>query len=77
MKTSGKIVSFVVLAVIAIGVLIFMKKDRNELSSEGYIGRSTITVEDGKMSPEVLLAFGRLSDPQVSPDGKHILYGVS
>ena len=77
MKTSGKIVSFAVLAVIAIGVLIFMKKDRNEFSSEGYVGRSTIVVEDGKMSPEVLLAFGRLSDPQVSPDGKHILYGVS
>ena len=29
------------------------------------------------MTPEALLAFGRLSDPQVSPDGKYILYGVS
>ena len=29
------------------------------------------------MSPEALLAFGRLSDPQVSPDGRYILYGVS
>ena len=54
-----------------------MKKEKIELSSEGYIGRSTITVEDGKMSPEALLAFGRMSDPQVSPDGEHILYGVS
>ena len=77
MKTSGKIVSFTALAVIAIGILMFMKNGKNDLSSEGYIGRSTITVEDGKMSPEVLLAFGRLSDPQVSPDGEHILYGVS
>ena len=77
MKTSGKIVSFAALAVIATGILIFMKNGKNDLSSEGYIGRSTITVEDGKMSPEVLLAFGRLSDPQVSPDGEHILYGVS
>ena len=77
MKTTGKIVSFAALASIAIGILLFMKKEKIELSSEGYIGRSTITVEDGKMSPEALLAFGRMSDPQVSPDGKHILYGVS
>ena len=44
---------------------------------EGYIGPSDIKVEDGRMSPEVLLSFGRLSDPQLSPDGKTILYGVS
>ena len=77
MKTSGKIVSFAALAVIAIGILMFMKKEKIELSSDGYIGRSEIAVEDGKMSPEALLAFGRMSDPQVSPDGRHILYGVS
>ena len=29
------------------------------------------------MTPEVLLALGRLSDPQLSPDKKTILYGVS
>ncbi len=44
---------------------------------QGYIGPSEITVQDGKMSPEVLLSLGRLSDPQLSPDGKKILYGVS
>ena len=44
---------------------------------EGYIGPSDIKVEDGRMSPEVLLSLGRLSDPQLSPDGKTILYGVS
>ena len=77
MKTGGKIVSFTALAAIAIGLFIFMKQDKTELSSEGYIGKSGIVIEDGKMSPEALLAFGRMSDPQVSPDGKHILYGVS
>ena len=46
-------------------------------SQEGYIGPSALQVEDGHMTPELLLALGRLSDPQLSPDGKTILYGVS
>lgn len=43
----------------------------------GYIGPSDIKIEDGVMTPETLLALGRLSDPQISPDGSKILYGVS
>ena len=46
-------------------------------NESGYIGPSDITVEDGRMSPEVLLSLGRLSDPQISPDGAKVLYGVS
>ena len=49
----------------------------NGLNTEGYIGKSDIVVENGVMTPEALLAFGRMSDPQVSPDGKYIMYGVS
>ena len=51
--------------------------ENEAISSEGYIAKSEIVLEEGRMTPEALLAFGRLSDPQVSPDGKHILYGVS
>ncbi len=51
--------------------------DEGGIPTEGYIGKSEIEVVDGHMSPEVLLSFGRLSDPQVSPDGTKILYGVS
>lgn len=36
-----------------------------------------VEINDGVMTPEVLLSFGRLSDPQLSPDGSTILYGVS
>ena len=43
----------------------------------GYIGQSDIRIEDGVMTPETLLEMGRLSDPQISPDGTRILYGVS
>ena len=42
-----------------------------------FIGSSDIQIEDGAMSPEVLLSLGRLSDPRLSPDGRWILYGVS
>ncbi len=76
-KNIKRICGFAFLIGIAAGILIVMTREKNEMSDEGYIGRSSIIVEDGRMSPEVLLAFGRMSDPQVSPDGEHILYGVS
>ena len=44
---------------------------------KAYIGPSNLQVEDGHMTPELLLSLGRLSDPQLSPDSKTILYGVS
>lgn len=51
---------------------------KNETQADSrYIGPSDIKVEDGRMTPEVLLSLGRLSDPQLSPDGNWILYGVS
>ena len=50
-----------------------MKKNEGS----GYIGRQEVEISDGVMTPEVLLALGRLSDPQLSPDGEKILYGVS
>jgi len=43
----------------------------------GYIAPSNIQISNGVMTPETLLSLGRLSDPQLSPDGTRILYGVS
>ena len=81
MKSLRIILSLLIMAALATGILIFMKNMTTEngpvLSSEGFIGKSEIAVTDGHMTPEVLLALGRLSDPQVSPDGQYILYGVS
>ena len=77
MKKSAKFVSLLVLAAVTISIFTLMKDSRNGISSEGYIGKSDITITDGVMTPEALLAFGRLSDPQVSPDGGYIMYGVS
>lgn len=63
----------------AIAAILFMNcMQQPEITErEGYIGASDIQIEDGSMSPEVLLSLGRLSDPQLSPDGEWILYGVS
>ena len=81
MKSIRVILTVLILAALAAGILIFMKNVDTEMKpvidSEGFIGKSEIVIKDGHMTPEALLAFGRLSDPQVSPDGKHILYGVS
>ena len=76
MKKNG-LFKLAVLTAAAFGTMTTMKAENTGFPTEGYIGKSEIKIEDGRMTPEALLAFGRMSDPQVSPDGKHILYGVS
>ena len=49
----------------------------SEKDAQQVIGKQNPVIEDGVLTPEVLLQFGRLSDPQVSPDETKILYGVS
>ena len=44
---------------------------------EEVIGKSTIVVTGGILTPEVMHSMGKVGDPQISPDGKKILYGVS
>ena len=45
--------------------------------NEPIIGRSTLKIENQRMTPEALWALGRLADAQVSPDGSRVLYGVT
>lgn len=59
----------------AISLLMIMSCAKTNES--GYVGPAEVNIENGKMTPEVMLSLGRLSDPQMSPDGKTILYGVS
>lgn len=61
----------------AICLLSTMNCSNQKAEETGYIGPSEIKVESGKMTAETLLSFGRLSDPQISPDGNKVLYGVS
>ena len=48
-----------------------------ETGDAPLIGKSEIKIADGIMTPEVLYSFGRVSDVQVSPDDKKVLYGVT
>ena len=67
-----------VCATIGYGIAALMDKViKPNKTEKGYIAASDLKIEDGVMTPEALLAFGRLGDPQLSPDGKKILYGVS
>ena len=46
-------------------------------SNEPIIGKQKIEIKEGRLTPEIMHMMGKVSDPQVSPNGKHILYGVT
>jgi dipeptidyl aminopeptidase/acylaminoacyl peptidase len=52
------------------------KKDTQK-TDDALIAKAKIEAKDGRITPEILWAFGRLSDAQVSNDGKKVVYGVA
>ena len=72
-----KLVFYSIFVAIGLAAGLFISMKHNAKQQSGYIGKEPVTVENGVLTPEVLLKFGRLSDPQLSPDGSRILYGVS
>lgn len=64
-----------------LAMLIFASCGQPEKSPKqntgNIIDKPDLKLTSDRMTPEVLWAFGRVSDPQVSPDGKTIVYGVS
>ncbi len=40
------------------------------------ITRSSIVAENNRLTPEIMHSMGKVGDPQLSPDGQEILYGV-
>ena len=65
------------LAVVAAVLALAACNNAEMKPDKAYVGPSSLQVDGGHMTPELLLSLGRLSDPQLSPDGKTILYGVS
>lgn len=49
-----------------------MKQEGEEQTP--FIGKQEITVKDGRLTPEVLWAMGRIGGVSVSPDGKKVAY---
>ena len=41
------------------------------------IGKASVTIQDGRMTPEALYSFGRIGDVHVSPDKSQLLYQVT
>ena len=60
-----------------IGIIIYMNNSMKKIDGPAYIGKTEITISNGQMTPEALLALGRLSDPQVNTEDGLIMYGVS
>lgn len=46
-------------------------------TDKSIIGKQSPEIKNGRMTPEVLWAFGRVGGMQVSPNGKRVLYSVS
>lgn len=74
--TKGNKIGLCLTLIMLLPVYRFLFSDQHK-DKQTAVEMSQIQISDGKMTPEALLALGRLSDPQVSPDGKRILYGVS
>ncbi len=53
------------------------KSSEGNKENDEIIGKHSVTVKDGLMTPEILWSFGRIGNVQVSPDETKILYSVS
>ncbi len=73
-----KRIKAVAVAVVAAALaIVFIMKDKKETTPEPVIGRSDVTIKDGRLTPEDLWAMGRIGSVAVSPDGFTIAYQVS
>lgn len=62
---------------IALLALICACTKKQEQSDEKVIGKPEIQVQDGRFTPEVMWALGKMTEKAVSPDGSQIAYIVT
>jgi dipeptidyl aminopeptidase/acylaminoacyl peptidase len=60
-----------------LAILLALNLGIHAQNEKAIIGKQDLKLTSDLMTPEVLWAFGRVSDPQASPDGKSVMYGVS
>jgi dipeptidyl aminopeptidase/acylaminoacyl peptidase len=71
-----QVISFLSVLVLA-GLFACGPATKQSADTAPVIGKPDLTLSGDRLTPEVLWAFGRVSEPEVSPDGKTVLYGVS
>ncbi|MAZ93228.1 MAG: peptidase S9 [Lentimicrobiaceae bacterium] len=64
-------------SLLVILIIFAVQLETNAQQDLQIIDKPNINMDGNLMTPEALWSFGRLSDPQVSPDGKTVIYGVS
>lgn len=68
-------------SIIAMGTLIAASASglsaQENATEPKIIEKPSVTVVDGKMTPEILEALGRVSEPVVSPDGKKVAFTLT
>ena len=69
--------SIAIMATMAITSIAMSDNTQAQAQQADIIGKSTITIDGGLMTPEALWAMGRIGGVSVSPDAKSIVYGVS
>ena len=62
---------------IALLALICACTKKQEKTDANVIGKPEIQVQDGRFTPEVMWALGKMTDKAVSPNGKQIAYAVT
>jgi dipeptidyl aminopeptidase/acylaminoacyl peptidase len=63
---------FITFALLAVLAACTQKQDKEKI-----IGKPEIQVQDGRFTPEVMWALGKMGEKAVSPDGKYIAYTVT
>ena len=51
--------------------------NREDAASGISVNKQKLEIVDGEFTPEIMHRMGKISEPQLSPDGKEIMYGVT
>ena len=59
-------------------ILFFSCKEQTVTEQPGFSGQLTeAEIQNGRLTPEILWKFGRVTDAQISPDGSTVIYNVT
>ncbi|MGP1435957.1 MAG: prolyl oligopeptidase family serine peptidase [Phocaeicola sp.] len=69
--------TYLILMAAALMMTSCKKEEKQTEEQAPFIGKQEVTIKDGRMTPEVLWAMGRIGSSSVSPDGKKVAYTVA